>query len=231
MLLLAMDASTACLSLALTRDDGFHMEVGHRGPTVRAESVFAAVHRLFQDAGMRPAGLGAVVVGAGPGSFTGTRIAVAAAKGLAYARSLPLVAVSTLDVLAAGLPAPGFRVCPLLDARREEVYGAVYPNPHDGRPPGGYVNMPLTGFLDLLGDGPAAFLGDGALRHRQLIAERLGERAWIAPEECAYPRGLVLARLGRERLHAGETTDPCTLVPLYLRRSEAEQAWLKSPRD
>lgn len=225
-----MDASTACLSLALTSDDGFRMEMGHKGPTARAESVFAAVHRLFQDAGMRPSELQAVVVGIGPGSFTGTRVAVAAAKGLAYARNLPIVAVSTLDVLAAGLPASGLRVCPLLDARREEVYGAIYQNPRDGRPLGGYVNLPLIKFLDLLDDEPAAFLGDGALRYRHRITERLGERAWIAPEECACPRGLVLARLGRERLQAGETTDPRTLVPLYLRRSEAEQAWPKNPR-
>ncbi|HCC33862.1 MAG TPA: tRNA (adenosine(37)-N6)-threonylcarbamoyltransferase complex dimerization subunit type 1 TsaB [Clostridiales bacterium] len=230
MLLLAMDASTACLSLALTSDDGLRLEVAQKGPATRAESVLPAVYRLFRDAQLSPSELQAVVVGVGPGSFTGTRVAVAAAKGLAYGRNLPLVAVSTLDTMAAGLPAPGLRVCPLLDARREEVYGAVYQNPCAGRPLAGYVNLPLVEFLSLLDDGPAAFLGDGALRYRERIAEHLGDRAWFAPEEHAHPRGLVLARLGRERLRAGETTDPHTLVPLYLRRSEAEQAWPKSPR-
>jgi tRNA threonylcarbamoyladenosine biosynthesis protein TsaB len=230
LLLLAMDASTGYLSLALTGEAGFRLEVAHQGPKARAESVVAAIHRLLQQAGTSPAELQAIAVGVGPGSYTGTRVAVAAAKGLAYARDLPLVAVSTLDVLAAGLPVPGLSVCPLLDARREEVYGAVYQNSWAGRPLAGYVNLPLTEFLDSLDEGPVAFLGDGALRYRHRITERLGERAWIAPEEFAYPRGSVLARLGRERLQAGERVDPRTLVPFYLRRSEAEQAWPKSPQ-
>ncbi|MDQ7793520.1 MAG: tRNA (adenosine(37)-N6)-threonylcarbamoyltransferase complex dimerization subunit type 1 TsaB [bacterium] len=222
MILLAVDSATAFLSLALDGGDGTGAEFCLKGPGAHAEAVVGAMRSLLGDARVRPSQLGAVVAGIGPGSFTGIRVAVAAAKGLAYALGIPAVGVPTLDAMAAGLPCPEGLVCPILDARRGEVYGAVYQNSPPA-PLTGYLNLPLEDFLERLEAGrPVLFLGDGALRYRQIIQRRLAGRAQVAPEAFAYPRGLVLARMGRERLAAGDGGDPLQLAPLYLRRSEAE---------
>ena len=196
MLTLAFDTATKVATSALVRDGEV---VGER--TSRAISVLEDADKLLRDAGLEPPELDALVVGTGPGSFTGTRMGLAAARGLAFALNLQLAGVSTLDALAAG--APG--ALPVVDAGRREVFTLV-----DGAPA-------LAAPDELRLKAATTCVGDGAVRYREVL-EALG--ATIPPRESEL-------HLPRARFHvelARAFVDPETVEPLYLRLPDAEQA-------
>lgn len=180
-----------------------------------------------------------LAVALGPGSFTGLRIGVVTAKTLAYAWSVPVVGVSTLEALAYQAAGGAELVCPVMDARNGNVFGAVY----DTR---GIVPVPVIppalrsgaewwpSLYDWLtngrGDGgdaqePIVFTGDGVGMHWGDIQTHLRQKAERVRPTLEQLRSSAVAALGRERLLRDEQDDPMQLVPLYLRRSEAERKW------
>ncbi len=193
MLTLAFDTATDDATSALV-DDG--EVLGER--TSRAVTLLEDVDALLRQGGAHPRDLGALVVGVGPGSFTGLRIGLAAARGLAFALDLPGAGVSTLDALAAG--APG--ATPVVDARRREVFTLV-----DGRP---VVLAPA----DLPVEAGGVYVGGGALRYRELLEEK---GAVVPPEtdERHRPRARFHAQLARD---FGPVEQ---IEPLYLRVPDA----------
>ena len=196
MLTLAFDTATSVATSALVRDGEL---LGERSS--RAVRVLADAEELLGHAGAEPGELTRVVVGTGPGSFTGVRMGLAAARGLAFALGLRLAGISTLDALAAG--APG--ALPVVDAGRREVFTLV-----DG--------MPAAVAPDSLRLGPGATcVGDGAVRYRDVL-EALGARVPPWESELHVPR----ARFHVELAH--EFVDPEAVEPLYLRLPDAEQA-------
>ena len=176
---------------------------------------------MLADAGLDVAAVEAVAVSIGPGSFTGLRIGLSLAKGLAYAGGIPLVAVPTLEALAhvAGVP-PGTVVCAALDARKHECWAALFRRTADG--------------VERLGPDPAgaperraAARPAGAGRGGDaggVYADVLRKAATVLPFAANHPRGGVIARLGALRLAAGEAADPGTVEPMYVRAPEAELA-------
>jgi tRNA threonylcarbamoyl adenosine modification protein YeaZ len=193
MLTLAFDTATDSATSALV-DDG--EVLGER--TSRAVTLLEDVDALLRQGGAHPRDLGALVVGIGPGSFTGVRIGLAAARGLALALDLPGAGVSTLAALEAG--APG--ATPVIDARRREVFTLV-----DGNP---VVLAPAD--LHVVPGG--MYVGDGALRYRALLEER---GAVVPPEsdERHRPRARFHAQLARD-------FGPVEAIePLYLRVPDA----------
>jgi tRNA threonylcarbamoyladenosine biosynthesis protein TsaB len=196
MLTLAFDTATSAATSALVRDGEV---LGER--MSRAVSVLADAEALLERAAAEPRELSRVVVGTGPGSFTGVRIGLAAARALAFALELPLAGVSTLDALVAG--APG--AVPVVDAGRREVFTLV-----DGKP---VVTPP--GELRL--EAGRTCVGDGALRYRDVL-EALGAEIPPRDSELHLPR----ARFHAELAHA--FVDPEAVEPLYLRLPDAEQA-------
>ena len=196
MLTLAFDTATGVAMSALVRNGEV---VGERAS--RAVRVLADAEELLEQAGAEPRELSRLVVGTGPGSFTGTRMGLAAARGLAFALDLRLAGISTLDALAAG--APG--ALPVVDAGRREVFALV-----DGAPA---VASPD----ELVLEPGTTCVGDGAVRYREVL-EALG--ATIPPRESEL-------HLPRARFHvelARAFVDPETVEPLYLRLPDAEQA-------
>lgn len=164
--------------------------------------------------------LGAVV---GPGSFTGVRIGVSTVKALAHAAGKPCVAVDALEALAANVIAFDGVVCPILDARAQQVYGAMF---KDGKRVLEDVVEKLALFLDRVeATGEAAlFLGDGAPGFEAAIRERLGDKAhFVKPQHNGLRAGSACA-VAKERLEKGEAAlDYITLLPLYLRAPQAER--------
>lgn len=166
---------------------------------------------------------GAVV---GPGSFTGVRIGVSTVKALAHASGKPCGGVDALEALAAN--ATGFDgvVCPILDARAQQVYGAMF---EAGFPPVRRMEdeaMKLTEYLDRVeATGKRAlFLGDGAAAFETPIRERMGEKAVFAPMQHAGLRAASALALLAHRAQAGEAMeDGFSLLPLYLRAPQAER--------
>jgi tRNA threonylcarbamoyl adenosine modification protein YeaZ len=192
-LTLAFDTATGDATSALV-DDG--EVLGERAS--RAATLLEDVDALLRQGGAHPRDLGALVVGIGPGSFTGLRIGLAVARGLALALDLPGAGVSTLDALAAG--APG--ATPVVDARRREVFTLI-----DGRPA---VLAPA----DLHVERGGVYVGDGALRYRELLEQK---GAVVPPEEDDRhrPRARFHAQLARDFGPVEE------IEPLYLRVPDA----------
>jgi tRNA threonylcarbamoyladenosine biosynthesis protein TsaB len=196
MLTLAFDTATSVATSALVRDGELVAE-----RSSRAARVLADADELLAAAGAQPRDLNAIVAGTGPGSFTGVRIGLAAARALAFALELPLAGVSTLAALAAG--APG--AVPVVDAGRREVFGLV-----DGAPV-------VAAAQDLLFEQGATCVGDGAVRYREVLEAR---GAIVPPRESEL-------HLPRARFHvelAQEFTAPDAVEPLYLRVPDAEKA-------
>jgi tRNA threonylcarbamoyladenosine biosynthesis protein TsaB len=159
----------------------------------------------------------------GPGSFTGLRSGIATIQGLALANNKPCVGVSTLAMLALNLPYAAFPVCPMLDARKNEVYTALY---QPGALPDpicpDHVILPEQFLAEL--EGPVIFLGDGAVKYHSLIVQKLGERAVLVPASLSVVRASAGCMLAEDTFSKVGATLPEQLLPNYLRLSEAELA-------
>ena len=165
---------------------------------------------------------GAVV---GPGSFTGVRIGVSSVKALAHAAGKPCVGVDALHALAANIQAFDGVVCPILDARAQQVYGAMFRAGDVPQRLCGDEAMPLTAFLDRVEatDERALFLGDGVAAMRGAIEARLGGRAQFAAPQHMNLRAGSACAIAMRLAEQGETTDYLHLLPLYLRAPQAER--------
>jgi tRNA threonylcarbamoyladenosine biosynthesis protein TsaB len=195
LLILAFDTATSVASAALVRDG---QVLGER--VSRAVEVLAGADELLREAGVERSALEGLVVGTGPGSFTGLRLGLAAARGLAFALDVPVAGVSTLDALAAA--APG--ALPVVDAGRREVFTRVNEEPVAVAP----------GELELAAG--AICVGDGALRYRLALEER-GARIPPDGDERHRPRARFHAQLARSYGPAE------AIEPLYLRIPDAEK--------
>lgn len=221
-----METSTLTGAVALLDGDTVVGEQRLNIAVTHSERLLAAVDHLLGAADWRVADLALLAVAVGPGSFTGLRIGVSTMKGLAFATGAPLVGVPTLDAMAWSLPYAVWPVCPVLDAKKGEVYAAVY------RTDRGRVERlsecrvldPATLAEELAaeGQGPVIFAGDGVATYAAVFQRVLGSRARFAPPGQRLPSAVPVAELGREAFARGEVADPASLVPLYVRRSEAE---------
>ncbi|MEJ5357695.1 MAG: tRNA (adenosine(37)-N6)-threonylcarbamoyltransferase complex dimerization subunit type 1 TsaB [Desulfobacterales bacterium] len=229
MRILALDTSTRSCSVALLADTELLVETAVRLPETHSAHLLALVEHAMRLAGWRPADLDGVGVCVGPGSFTGLRIGIATAKGMAFAAGIPCVGVGSLEALAASLLPRDERICCLIDARRGELYCALYRA--EGERLGRLAPERALTIDALLGEleGPHLFIGDGAALHADKIRLALGEGARFAPPGQNDPRAAVIGRLAAARmaLDAGERGS--RLVPRYLRPSDAERAAL-APR-
>ena len=218
MLSLALETSTKLGSMALGRGDTLIAECALAVRATHSETVLDEVERMLARARIGVGDIERVVVGAGPGSFTGVRIAAALAKGWCHARSLPLHAYSSLRSVAAS--AGRERVCALFDARRGEVYAAAYADGPLEAPLHGPVACGIDAWIEGL-DDPASwsFAGEGAIRHRDRIEARGGS---VLPAYLGVPRAGALLWLA-DKLPAGRVADIDAWEPRYVRSSGAER--------
>jgi len=229
MLLLAIDAATRFTGVALIDGETVLGEYLIQSTLTHSQRLLPVIDLILQDGGKELQLLQGVVVSQGPGSFTGLRIAMGLAKGLAYALELPLVGVCSLEhwalSLALTLP-PEARILPLLDAGRGEFYSSLYC--WDGERcleevAAGARSLPQLQELVLLAPRGLYLTGDVLPRRRQELQEGLGERVVLPMEQLTLPRPVALALLGMAKLAAGYSEELHTLAPRYLRVSEAER--------
>jgi len=216
---LGIETATEFASVALVDDGEVLAEALARLHRRLTEELVLLVKWTLERAGVEPGELAGVAVSAGPGSFTGLRVGMATAKGLCFARGLPIVAVPTLKAMAARMAPSSLPICPLLDARRREVYAALYRWEGDDLaevlPPKALALEELLSSLD----GPVLFTGDAARTFRKPILKHLGDRAKFAPPELSLPHAASVARMGEEALARGEVSDLSSLEPTYIRGS------------
>jgi len=215
MRVLAVETSTLSGGAALL--DGERV-VGEYTLDVRlthSERLMAAIDQLLIDAGWTVRELEGLAVSVGPGSFTGLRVGLSTVKGLALALAIPVAAVPTLDAMAAMLPYASLPVCPVLDARKREVYASLYRWDGRGmRREWDYLAVAPDELARRL-DEPVIVLGDGADAIRSPLAHRIQP-----PRRGTAPA--VVGALGLTRLAIGDTIAMADLAPIYLRPSEAE---------
>jgi tRNA threonylcarbamoyladenosine biosynthesis protein TsaB len=219
MIRVAIETATAVGTVALGRGGRVLAEVTLGVQARHAEAMVPALDAALSLAGVERAGIEAVVVGGGPGSFTGVRVAAATAKGMVAVLDRPMVAYSSLLALAAGVPADR-PVCALFDARRGEVYAGCWRVSADGVET---VLSPMVGPVAAVVEATIAatplFAGDGALRYHDSLVAR-GARVSLVP---AFPRASVLLWLAEHHPDDGRVEDVAGWEPLYVRGSSAER--------
>ena len=220
----ALDSATTSLSLALLDDERvageLYLDLGRH----HAEVLLPAAEGLLRSTGWSWKTIDLLACTVGPGSFTRVRIGVSTVKGLALALQRPIAAVSTLEALAMNGQSPGDWICPLIDARKKQVYTALYRSGIDGVPL--LVGEPrLVAIEALLRELPAdkiLFVGDGARAYHALICDALGERVWIGGSRDYRILASAVGLLGLRDYRFGNLLDPLSLSPFYLQLSSAE---------
>ena len=219
MIVLGIDTATWTAAAGVVRDGEVLGEGVYREERSHTRSLTQLVDRVLGDAGLAIADVDALAVSIGPGSFTGLRVGLALAKGIAFAGGLPIAASPTLEALAwVADAAPGDAVCAALDARKREVYAALFAA--DDRGP-----RRLTADVAQSPEALAAALPPGCVLvgdASDAYGDVLAPRATVRPFASHHPRGGVVARLGWERLARGEHASLGELEPVYVRAPDAQ---------
>ncbi|MBI4531742.1 MAG: tRNA (adenosine(37)-N6)-threonylcarbamoyltransferase complex dimerization subunit type 1 TsaB [Candidatus Latescibacteria bacterium] len=222
MLVLGLDTATPYCGVAIADDRKILGENGLELGKRHQEQLVPLVQRLMGDLSLTWASLDGVAISAGPGSFTGLRVGLGVAKGFCFATGAALLLIPTLDAFATYFPFVRYPVCPMLDARKGEVYAGLY-DTSTGAPV--HLSAPLVlppeNMLRQL-QGPTLLFGTGAVVYREMVLQRLGEEALFPPYGMVWHCADAVALLGVERLRRGERDDLATAEPFYLRKSEAE---------
>ncbi len=222
MITLCIETATARTGVALTRNGQLVAESLFDTPGGRQNRLLMPdLQRLLQECDITPDRIDLFACSNGPGSFTGIRTGIAAIQALALAHQKPCAGLSTLAMLAMNLPFAAFTVCPMLDARKNEVYAALYQVNEIPLPLLADRVIAPADFLQQL-DQPTLFVGDGAVRYRDLIREILGDKAHFAPGPLQVVRPSAGCLLAEDLHQRGYSVQPEKLLPTYLRLSEAE---------
>jgi tRNA threonylcarbamoyladenosine biosynthesis protein TsaB len=182
-----------------------------------------ALIAMVHDAGLTFKELDGFTVTVGPGAFTGLRVGIATVKGLAYANGKQVAAVSSLAALAMNLSWAAWPVCTLFDARKSEVYAAIYAVSDAPHTLSQEMVITPERLLETI-SGPTIFIGDGAVRYQELIREQLGPNAYFAAPHLHSPRASSAAALAARIFAADAAVSPAVVSPSYIRPSEAELA-------
>jgi tRNA threonylcarbamoyladenosine biosynthesis protein TsaB len=230
--ILSVDTSLSCAAAAVVSDHQLLAETLFKADRTLSLRLVPELEHLLALAGLAPQEIDLFAASLGPGSFTGVRAGIATIQGLALATGKPCLGFSTLAMLAMNLPCAAAPVCTLLDARKNEVYAALYDTA--AVPPRPIIPecvMPPEQFLDrvtAIVTGPVICIGDGAIRYECVISRHLGSRLLPAPPGHQEGRASCGAVLARHTFDTGSPGggQPAALTPVYLRPLEAEYAKL-----
>jgi tRNA threonylcarbamoyladenosine biosynthesis protein TsaB len=227
MYILGIETSTTTGSVAVISEDGVIAQYGLNIEVTHSERLMSTVDRVLEDTGLTIDKMDGYAVAIGPGSFTGLRIGLAAVKGLALVSGKPIAAVPTLKALAWNLPSAAHPVCPMLDARKKEVYAATYWFEGSALVHGmAEAVISLARLSDRI-SGTTIFTGEASHLFRREIVNLFGDRALFAPLSAILPSAAAVAEIGMGMIKSGKQADPDRLTPMYIRRPEAEVAWEK----
>ena len=222
MKILAVDTATQACSVAVENNGVVAVEVTLVSKTTHSRHLMELIDKALSLSGIKLSDLEAYAVTAGPGSFTGLRIGLSVIKGLCSVTGGSVVGVSSLDALAYGIPWPAFNVVVMIDARKGEVYTASY------RSEGGVLHkasedeaLEPEKLLARVSE-KTIFIGSGSVTYRDLITAKVGDNALFQVESGNNIKASTVAALARKRLERGDGDNLSSLVPFYLRRSDAE---------
>ena len=226
-LILAVDTTAKPVSCALVEDDRVVAAFSANTGLTHSQTLMPMIENALSVSGKTVADLDALAVNAGPGSFTGVRIGVSAVKGLAFTSNLPCVAVSTLESMAENTAAlPGTIICCLMDARCQQVYGALFEKDASGAVRRLSEDEALT--MAEMGERVARMrrdvilVGDGSEMCYRLWKDNVPS-VYLAPPTVRYQNAAATAVIAARRFREGLTISADELLPLYLRLPQAER--------
>lgn len=222
MKILSVDTSSNVATVAVTDDEKLICEILVNTKKTHSQTLMPMIDSALKQSELEISDIDLIASANGPGSFTGLRIGVSAVKGLSHATNIPVVGVSILEAMAYNLPFCEYIISPIMDARRNQVYNAVYEWKNDEiseiKEPRALSIEELTEEL-LQMDRKVVFLGDGVSVHQEFIKEKMGEKALFAPVSAKEQRasGLAAAAKNKGKISCYE------LAPIYLRKPQAER--------
>ncbi len=233
MKILAFETSAKAVSVALLQEDKLLAESYQNTGLTHSQTLMVMAQDLLKQCDVSVSDLDAIAVANGPGSFTGVRIGAAAAKGLSWGAEKPLVGVSTLEAMAYSFGAWQGYVCPVMDARRAQVYNALF-SVENGKITRIREDRAIS--LAELGEelatigGPVFLVGDGSELTFRTLSETLPQL--VLPEEHRrHQRAVGVAKVARQMLLGGYLPDAAALTPNYLRLSQAEREKLEKKKE
>lgn len=226
MKILGLDSSGIVASVAIVEDDVLIAEYTVNYKKTHSQTLLPMLDEIAKMTELDLNSIDAIVVAAGPGSFTGLRIGSATAKGLGLALKKPLIAIPTVEGLAYNLYDISGLICPIMDARRKQVYTGIYRfTDHQLKVVEDQMAVPMETVIEKLNQyGEAVtFLGDGVPVFHELIAEKMTVPYSFAPAHVNKQRAAAVAALGEIYYRQGKTETAMEHVPDYLRVSQAER--------
>jgi tRNA threonylcarbamoyladenosine biosynthesis protein TsaB len=230
MKILAIETSTMLGGIAIMDESLLIAESRLNVKSTHSERLMTEIEHCLKQSGVKISDIDVFAVATGPGSFTGLRIGLSTVKGFSYATGKQIVSVPTLEALAWNFPYSRYPVCTMLDARKKEVYAALFKwegenlirltNETSAKP-----EEFARDALRVTHDDKFIFAGEGAVLYRDKIIEAMGEKAIFASPEKTVPSPANVAILGLKKAKAGEFSEPVSLIPMYIRKSEAEVKW------
>jgi tRNA threonylcarbamoyladenosine biosynthesis protein TsaB len=222
MRILGIDTSTMIAGVGIIEDDRVLIDLRYDVKITYSEVLLSTIDLALRIVGLGAEKLDGFAISIGPGSFTGLRIGLSTVKGLCFASGKPLASVPSLDALASLSLFCRYPVVPLLDAKKNQVYAAIYDTGEgDLKRKSEYLVVDIEELIKNI-SSETLFVGPGATVYRKDLIRFLGEKARFAPHEQSLPSGACIARLGWGKIISGQVADIADLEPMYLRKSEAE---------
>jgi len=231
MMILGIDTSTEVLGLALADENKIKAEYNLRLRRQHSEKLLPLISEMFKTLDTDPSEIEAVAVSTGPGSFTGLRIGITAAKIISRINNIPIKGVSTLEVMAASVKNCGV-IIPLIDAGRKRFYFSIYLRENNKLK---LISDPETAQLDIISKKTASaagsrniyVVGEKSRKAADMLTLELDNNIIYPGREFDYPRSSVLAVLGHEYIEQKREDDLYKIKPEYLKKPQAEINWLK----
>ncbi len=221
---IAIETSGQVGSIASVRDDQILAEEEFPHGLRHAAEIVPIIDRLCRAQGWKPSDLNQLYVSAGPGSFTGLRIAITVAKTMAFATGVKIVGVPTVRVLSENAPTDAMHLIIVLDAKREQIFTARMERREDSWIEREGAHLDRLDRMIERSPRPVHLLGEGIPYHEKFISK--GDDSIVVTGESLWrARAAAVARLGIEMARRGEFSDPFQLTPIYVRRPEAEEKY------
>jgi tRNA threonylcarbamoyladenosine biosynthesis protein TsaB len=235
MRILAIDTSTSVAAVAVLDDSGLLGEYLLDHGKTHSQKLVPLIKDLMDSLELSLADIDVFAVSNGPGSFTGLRIGITTIKAMAYAAKKPVLGIPTLDALAYNVPlavdlplAVDALICPIMDARNNQVYTAIYENDKGVlNNITGYLGLPVSELAAILNEKNryVVFTGDAVALHRDYLKEEIGERCSFAPLCYLKQRASSVAQIAYIKAAGGELENCYDVEPFYLRKSQAEREY------
>lgn len=226
MKILSVDTSSNVASVAICDDEKLICEITVNNKKTHSQTLMPMIDSALKQSDLEISDIELIASANGPGSFTGLRIGVSAVKGLAHAKNIPVVGVSILKAMAYNLPFCEYVISPIMDARRNQVYNAVYEWQYGElleiqAPRALSIDELIDELMKL--DKKVVFLGDGVDVHKAYIKEKMADKALFAPVSAKEQRASGLAVVAKKIFDEGKAISCYELAPIYLRKPQAER--------